>query len=171
MRGGGSTGRSLRREQGETLIEVLVATVILSIGVIGIAGSIANGVSAANRMRGRADISQVITQVADVIQRASWECDPLAAVATLYQGASAPLPATLLRSLLPSTSWTIVVTEVSHWGKSREFEPNCPPEFEELGPPAVPTNEVFKTLKLKIAVTAPGNRGTRTVELVKRNDY
>lgn len=149
-----------RTESGETLLEVLIAIVILSIGVVGIGGSIANEVSAANRLHGRADVSQVVTQVADRIQRAAWECDPNAAVSTLYQGVLSPL--------LPNSSWAISVTAMSHWGKSRDFEPNCPPLVEDPGPPVVLTSDVFKTLKMKISVTAPGNRGIQRIELVKR---
>jgi prepilin-type N-terminal cleavage/methylation domain-containing protein len=136
-------------ERGDTLLELMIAIAILSVGVLGIYSTLSSSIIASDAVKGRADASQLVTQVGDVIQRAEWECvDP---PGDMFSKA--------LGNLKPTLSWTIEVMNVSHWAASRSFEAGCP------APDADP---VFRTLKLTVLVKAPGVRGQQSVEITKR---
>ncbi len=106
-----------RAERGDTLIELLISIVVLSVGVIGVFSVLAGSLATGDMVRARADTSQLVTRVGDELQRAEWECrdDPLAS----YED--------LLATLKPTPRWTIRVTAMAHWGRSRSFEDGCPP--------------------------------------------
>jgi type II secretory pathway pseudopilin PulG len=148
-----------RSEGGATLVEVLVAIVILSVGIVGIVGVLVNTSASGNRIAGRSQVSQVVTQVADAIQRTTWKCAPLAATSS-YSADLLPIQ----NALLPVGSWAITVESVKWWGhnKSQAFGPSvgsqCPPA-------ATPPTQA---LLLSVKIVAPGNRGSRTFDLVKR---
>lgn len=144
-------------ESGETLLEILITIVILAVGVLGVASMIGNSVAAADRLRGKAEIGQVVTRVADAVQRKAWECD-IATPTNTFK-------ASTLDALRPNASWTIAVTGLSHWGATRAFEAGCPALLDADG---LPTSDVFKTLNMTIVVTAPGTRGMQKFGLVKR---
>ena len=136
-------------ERGDTLIEILISIMILSFGVMGIYSALSGSLVAADAVRGRAGASQLVTQVANEIQLAEWEC--LANPTDSYS-------ATLDR-LKPTRGWTIAVTTMAHWGRSRSFEDGCP----------APTDDaVFRTQKMTLVVKSPGSRSQQTVELLKR---
>jgi type II secretory pathway pseudopilin PulG len=147
----------VRQEAGETLLEILITIVILAIGVLGVSSMITNSVSAADRLRGRAEIGQVVTRVADAVQRAGWECN-IATPTNTFKVST-------LDALRPNANWTIAVTNLSHWGPTRAFEAGCPTLLDADG---LPTSDVFKTLNMTIVVTGPGTRGTQKFGLVKR---
>lgn len=136
-------------EDGDTLIEILIAIVILAFGVIGIYSTLSSSIVAGDAVKGRATASQLVTQVADAVQLADWEC------------AEKPTDSysAVLDQLRPTRSWTIGVTSMTHWGPSRSFEDGCP---------AATDDPIFKTLKMVITVTAPGQRGHQVVEVLKR---
>ena len=140
-----------RVERGETLVEVLMAVVILSVGVIGIVNALTSSLTAADHVRGRADASQVVTLVADAIQRAPGDCN-IATPTDSYKTST-------LDALRPTVDWTIVVTGMTHWGQSRNFEVGCP---------ATGAINLFRTEQMTILVQAPGVRGRQVVALVKR---
>ena len=136
-------------ERGDTLLELMIAIAVLSVGVLGIYSTLSSSIIASDAVKGRADASQLVTQVGDVIQRAEWECvDP---PADMFRKA--------LENLKPSRSWTIEVMAVSHWATSRSFDDGCP---------ASDADPVFRTLKLTVLVKAPGVRGQQSVEIIKR---
>ncbi len=136
-------------QRGDTLLELMIAIAILSVGVLGIYSTLSSSIIASDAVKGRADASQLVTQVGDVIQRAEWECvDP---PGEMFRKA--------LDNLKPSTSWTIEVMSITHWANSRSFDEGCP------APDADP---VFRTLKLTVLVKAPGVRGQQSVEIIKR---
>lgn len=141
--------RHLAAERGDTLLELLIAIVVLSFGVLGIYSTIGSSIGAADGVKSRADASQLVTRVADAIQRAPWEC-------TEKPNDSY---AEVLAALKPSAAWIIQVSEMRHWGPSRSFEDGCPKPDDDA---------VFKTLKMFVLVKAPGGRGTQFVELLKR---
>ncbi len=136
-------------EQGDTLIEILISIMILSFGVMGIYSALTGSLVAADAVKGRASVSQLVTRVTNEIQLADWECtdDPLGSYGTL------------LERLKPTPSWTIIVTTMTHWGPSRSFEDGCPDPGQDA---------VFRTQKMTLLVKAPGARGRQTVELLKR---
>ena len=143
--------RTVHSEAGLSLIEVLIALVVLGIGVVGIVAMLANSLSAASSIKQRADVAQVVTRVADAIQRAAWECDT--AVPTNSYATST------LNALKPDASWTISVTSMTHWGPSRTFETGCP---------ATGSDPIFKMLDMNVVVQGPSAVGLRTIELMKR---
>jgi hypothetical protein len=136
-------------ERGDTLIEILISIMILSFGVMGIYSALTGSLIAADAVRGRAGASQLVTQVADAIQLAEWEC--LDTPTESY--------GKVLERLKPTPSWSIAVTAMTHWGRSRSFEDGCPAPEDDA---------VFRTQKMMIVVKAPGARGQQTVELLKR---
>ena len=136
-------------ERGDTLIEILLSIMILSFGVMGIYSALTGSLVAADAVKGRAGASQLVTQVANAIQLAEWEC--LDSPTDSY-GA-------VLERLKPTPSWTISVTAMTHWGRSRSFENGCPKPADDA---------VFRTQKMTVLVKAPGARGRQTVELLKR---
>ena len=141
--------RGERGERGDTLLELMIAIAILSVGVLGLYSTLSSSIIASEAIKGRADASQIVTQVADVVQRAPWEClDP---PGEMYR--------TALDNLKPRPSWTIDVVSINHWGPSRSFEEGCP---------AVDADPVFRTLRLTILVKAPGVRGQQSMEIIKR---
>ena len=87
--------------------------------------------------------------MANEIQLAEWEC--LDNPTDSYRS--------ILQRLKPTPSWTIAVTTMTHWGRSRSFEEGCPPPEDDA---------VFRTQKMTLLVKAPGGRGQQTVELLKR---
>ncbi len=136
-------------ERGDTLIEILISLMILSFGVMGIYSALTGSLVAADAVKGRAGASQLVTQVANEIQLAAWECldNPTDSYATI------------LERLKPTRGWTIAVTTMTHWGRSRSFENGCPAPQDDA---------VFRTQKMTLLVKSPGGRGQQTVELVKR---
>lgn len=136
-------------EDGDTLLEILITIVILSFGVLGIYSTLTSSIVAADQLKGRADASQLATRVADVVQRADWEC--ATPVEVSYGKA--------LAELKPTPAWTITVTSASHWSPSRSFEAGCP---------APDDDPLFRSLKLTVLVKAPGGRAEQLVEVVKR---
>ena len=136
-------------ERGDTLIEILISIMILSFGVMGIYSALTGSLVAADAVRGRAGVSQLVTQVANEIQLAEWEC--LDNPTDSYNA--------ILGRLKPTPSWTIAVTTMTHWGRSRSFEGGCPSPGDDA---------VFRTQKMTLLVKAPGARGQQTVELLKR---
>ena len=136
-------------EDGDTLLEILITIVILSFGVLGIYSTLTSSIVAADQLAGRATASQLATRVADVIQRADWEC------ADAPEGSYADA----LNALKPNPSWTIQVTQASHWGPSRAFEDGCPKSDDDA---------LFRSLKFTVLVKAPGGRGQQFVEVIKR---
>ena len=150
-------------EIGETLIEILIAIVILSIGVYGLVSALVSTTSAANRLKGRAQVSVVVTHIADAIQRTTWKCNT-ASPAMGYQ------PDINLLFLDPNlnlnSSWSINVLSVKYWGQGGKID------FGPLVGSACPAIAVAvpqtETLLLNVKVTAPGNRGSQTFDLVKR---
>jgi len=145
----GGPERHLAGERGDTLLELLIAMVVLSFGVLGIYSTIGSSIGAADGVKSRADVSQLVTRVADVVQRAPWECTDKPTDS--YRE--------VLASLKPSQTWIIEVNEMRHWGPSRSFEDGCPKPDD---------GAAFKTLKMWVLVKAPGGRGTQFVELLKR---
>lgn len=141
--------RDRRAEAGDTLIELLIAIAVLSFGVMGVYSMLTSTVTASHRIKGRSEVSQVLTKVSDAIARAEWQCASPAR--DTYRD--------VLAGVRPSASWTVAVESVSHWGRSRAFEDGCPADDD----PAV-----FKTLKLRVVVQAPADRGRQTLEYVKR---
>ncbi len=136
-------------ERGDTLIEILISIMILSFGVMGIYSALTGSLVAADAVKGRAGASQLVTRVANEIQLAEWEC--LDNPTDSYRS--------ILQRLKPTPSWTIAVTTMTHWGRSRSFEEGCPPPEDDA---------VFRTQKMTLLVKAPGGRGQQTVELLKR---
>ena len=136
-------------ERGDTLIEILISIMILSFGVMGIYSALTGSLVAADAIKGRAGVSQLVTQVANEIQLAEWECldNPTDSYRVVLEG------------LKPAPSWTIGVATMTHWGRSRSFEDGCPGPADDA---------VFRTQKMTILVKAPGARGHQTVELLKR---
>ncbi len=136
-------------ERGDTLIEILISIMILSFGVMGIYSALTGSLVAADAVKGRAGASQLVTQAADAIQLAEWECldNPTDSYGIV------------LGRLKPTPSWTITVAAMTHWGRSRSFEDGCPAPADDA---------VFRTQKMTILVKAPGSRGQQTVELLKR---
>lgn len=146
------TVRVQRNEDGDTLLEILITIVILSFGVLGIYATLTSSIVAADQLKGRADASQLAARVADVIQRADWECgEPRDSLRSPYAAA--------LNELKPTVSWTIEVTAVRHWGPSRAFEEGCPKADDD---------PLFRLLKLTVLVKAPGGRGQQLIEVIKR---
>jgi Tfp pilus assembly protein PilV len=136
-------------ERGDTLVELLIAIVILSMGVLGIFATLSGAIVASDSINGRANASQMLTRAADAIQRAPWECR--AAPGEAYRG--------VLDALKPTERWTITVESIAHWAPSRTFETGCPSDDAPIA---------FQTLRLGVLIEVPGGRASQRVELVKR---
>jgi type II secretory pathway pseudopilin PulG len=153
--------RDLRPESGETLMEILVSVVILSIGIYGLVSALVSTTAAANRLKGRSQVSVAVTHLADAIQRTSWKCNT-ASPEMGYLPDITPLFSDPNLNL--NSAWTISVLSVKYWGHGNTlaFGPTvgsaCPPI---VSPPT-------ETLLLNVRVTAPGNRGSQTFDVVKR---
>ncbi len=164
MRANETTG--VRSEGGETLVEILISIVILSIGVYGLVSALVSTTAAANRLKGRAQVSVVVTHLADAIQRTTWRCN----TASPSMGYQPDIDLLFLDpNLSPflNSSWTISVLSVKYWGESNKIA------FGPLAGSACPAIVLLpllqtETLLLNVKVTAPGNRGSQTFDLVKR---
>jgi type II secretory pathway pseudopilin PulG len=140
---------AVKTENGDTLIEILISIMVLSFGVIGVYSALTGSITAADRVKSRASATQLVTQIANEVQLTDWECaeNPFESYRRVLDG------------LKPSSSWTIALRSIRHWGPSRSFEDGCP--TPEQG-------DVFRLQQLNIVVESPGGRTTQNLQLLKR---
>ena len=136
-------------ERGDTLIEILVTVVILGIGVVGLMPSLANSLSLGDRFRKHSKADQVLTQVVEAVQNASYSCGDQ----TSYDSVLSPIAT--------STGNVITVTKMEYWTTANMFVVAGCPVAPNDGP-------IFKTQRLTVKVASADARGKQTVELVKR---
>lgn len=141
--------RALRREDGISLAEVLVAVVIMGLALVTIVTGFGTALLAANSHEGTTKADLVARAVAEAVQNAGYQA---CSSSPDYSGA--------LSAVTFPAGWgtsNVTALTVSGWngGTATGFTA-CP----------APDN---KLEKVHIEVTAPGDRGARTLEIYKRS--
>lgn len=141
--------RPVRDEAGTTLVEVLMATAILGIGVVAIVAAMGTSIIGTDHHRKQAQAHTVLLSAADVVK--SQSANPYQSCAT--SGSYAPGAGVTLPS-----GWTpaaISVQSVRYWDGSA-FAAACPSPDRKLQ-------------LVEVQVATPDGRATESLTLVKRN--
>lgn len=145
-------------DAGETLIEVLIAVLILGFGVAGFMSVLGNSVSLADRYKKQTKADQVLNAVIEAIQNATYSCGSTSS----YDGVIAPIAT--------SSGFTVGVTRMQYWRTSAAGD-----AFVTSGCPAatlpcdVTTLPLLCTQRVSVEVRSPDDRGSRFAELVKKS--
>lgn len=145
----GLVRRPVRDEAGTTLVEVIVATAVLGIGVLAVVGGMATSVIGTDHHRKQAQAHTVLVSAADVVK--SQAANPYQSCATTGSyapGAGVTLPAGWAAS-------TISVRSITYWNGST-FSPSCPAPDSKLQ-------------LIEVQVSTPDGRATESLAVVKRN--
>ena len=146
----------LQKEAGDTLIEVLVAIVILGFGVAGIMSVLGNSLSLADRYKKQTKADQVLNAAIEAIQNTAYFCGSTSS----YDGAIA---------LIATSGFTLGVSRMQYWQTSAAGDgfvtSGCPPDLLLSG---LKTPPLLYTQRVSIEVRSPDGRGSRFAEVVKR---
>ncbi len=156
LRGRRFASRSRERahdEGGFTLVESLMAMVILGIGVVGILSALATLLNTTSRHRQFANVANVLDSATAAIVDESR--NPFVACATTSQ--YNPVNGVTLPSGWVASNVTVVA--VRNWNGT-SFIATCP----TVAPPTW-----FQMQQVDVRATSPDGRGTRTVTVVKRS--
>jgi len=145
----GLVRRPVRDEAGTTLVEVLVATAILGIGVLAVVGGMATSIIGTDHHRKQAQAHTVLVSAADVVKsQAANPYQACATTGTYAPGSGVTLPA----------GWSgasISVRSITYWNGST-FAASCPALDSKLQ-------------LIEVQVATPDGRATESVAVVKRN--
>lgn len=97
-----------REESGETLVEVLLAVMIIGVGVTGLLGGLGTGVAMSGVQQQHAVTETAVRHVAETVRAA-----PFVPCATTYTTAA------------PTVDVTVLAMEILHWDGD-SFESTCP---------------------------------------------
>lgn len=145
-----------RGDEGTTLVEVLVATVILGLGVVAILTGLLTFISSADRHRRLADANTVLLRAADAVIDPARNGYANCATTASYN------PTTGFSSQLP-TGWTtgaVSITSVQYWDGT-QFQGTCYDTDPNIG-------SVVRLQQIALRVASPDGRATITLTIVKR---
>ena len=137
--------RRLRADEGMSLVEILVAVVLLGIGVVGLLSALMFAFTAADRHRQLAQNNTLATQAMEVV------ADPLQTPFAACGGAVASYQAVARAQVAPA----ITVLSVQEWGSSG---------WQACGTPVLPLQQI------RITAPSPDGTGNVTMAVVKRGD-
>lgn len=149
-----ATDRRRSGEEGFTLVESLVAMVVLGIGVVGIMGALATLLNTTSRHRQMANVANVLDSataaVVDQSRNAFLDC---AVTATYAPTNGVTLP----------TGWVagnVTITAIRYWNGA-DYVAVCP-----TGAFKPPTWALMQ--QVDVTATSPDGRATRKITVVKR---
>jgi Tfp pilus assembly protein PilV len=141
--------RPVRDEAGTTLVEVLMATAILGIGIVSIVGAMGTSIIGTDHHRKQAQAHTVLLSAVDAVKsQTANPYQPCAAESTYAAASGVTLPAGWSASY-------ISVQTVRYWNGST-FSATCPSPDTKL-----------QLIDVKVAT--PDGRATESVAVVKRN--
>lgn len=159
-------------ERGETLVEVLIAIVVIGICAVALLGGLTTTLSSSGEHRSLAADDSVAVSLADqvksVIQlqsNAKWpggstgDCPSSGTLLSWYQNTSnVPIPATFTSA--PFTGYGVVLTTAWYWNGSSWVSGSSCPFTGSTSPTGVQMVE--------ITVTAPNSGPSRKIDVVVR---
>ena len=137
--------RRLRADEGMSLVEILVAMVLLGIGVVGLLSALVFAFTASERHRQLAHANTLATQAMEVV------ADPLQTPFAACGGAVASYQAVARAQVAPA----ITVVSVQEWGSSG---------WQACGTSVLPLQQITLT------APSPDGTGNVTMAVVKRGD-
>ena len=137
--------RRLRADEGMSLVEILVAVVLLGIGVVGLLSALVFAFTASEHHRQLAQNNTLATQAMEVV------ADPLQTPFAACLGAAASYQAVARAQVAPA----IIVVSVQEWGSSG---------WQACGTPVLPLQQIT------ITAPSPDGTGNVTMAVVKRGD-
>lgn len=150
----GAGTRAVARDGGFTLVEIIIAIVLLGTVVLAVLGAAQANIIASSHSRAAARVESVIVNVADRINRAPKSCDY-----TIYAQAA-----------VMTEGWAAdrVTIQQSHYAYNGYHDGAVDSDWQS-GACAVGITAPPELLvqKLSITVTDPDGKVTRTIELVK----
>lgn len=148
-------GPAARSERGDTLIELMIAIVVMGVAMVAVIGALVSSVRASGSIKYRAQVSQVVTRVVNDVQLAPWDCVSATPLNT-YQG--------VLSAVRPTTAWTITLTSIENWTRNPNFDVTTDP----AGANPCPTEPTKQVQRLTISVSSPGDTAVQAIQVVKR---
>ncbi len=140
-----TVSRRLRADEGMSLVEILVAVVLLGIGVVGLLSALVFAFTASEHHRQLAQNNTLATQAMEVV------ADPLQTPFAACVGAAASYQAVARAQVAPA----IIVVSVQEWGSSG---------WGACGTSVLPLQQIT------IAAPSPDGTGNVTMAVVKRGD-
>ena len=137
-----------RRERGETLIEVLVAVIILSTAIVALVGGIALAVRVSDIHRKQATAGAAVRAFAEVLETR------VAATPTGYVDTTCATPASYTGIYTAPSGYTAEVTAVKFWSGSA-FVATCPDKGVQLVSLRVASNDGRASETLDVVLRKP----------------
>lgn len=138
---------------GETLVEVLIALVIMGTSITALLAGLATASRSALLHRDQSDIGTFLLQSADVVKGAPYE--QTCSTAPYQSALAAVTPATWT-----SRGGTTPVTTVQYWDPlTRKFSGSCP---------AASADSFLKLQLVTVRIDAPNGRYSQTINVAKR---
>jgi type II secretory pathway pseudopilin PulG len=141
-------------DEGTTLVEVLVATVILGIGVVAILTGLLTFISSADRHRRLADSNTVLLRAADAV------IDP---ARNAYTNCATTVSYNPTAGFSVPSGWTpaaVSITSVQYWDGS-QFQAVCYDADPNIG-------SMVRLQQIGLRVASPDGRANVTLNIVKR---
>ncbi len=144
-----------RRDRGFSLIEVVIAIALVGVVVLPILKAVATSIVASATSRSAAQVETALVNAADRVNRAPLHCDyhVYAQAAVQTQGWSADRVTLTQYYYVPGATAAAAGT----WVAGPAATPAC-----EIG---TPTDGLVQ--KVRMSITSPDNKVTRTIEVVK----
>lgn len=130
--------RALRAEDGATLVEILVAVVIMGVAFAAIIGGVTTSIMASDMHRKEATAETVLRSYAEAVKAAAY-----VTCAASYSPA-----------FTPPAGYTASVTKVEYWNGSNDFDATC---TLDRG-----------LQRLTLAADASDGKASETLQVVKR---
>ena len=135
-----------RPEAGETLVEILVAIVILGVGVATLVGGLGSAIFSSSLHRNQSEIDAVLVSAAETVKGEAY--------ATCATPAAYPPSPT---GLYATWAGTLAVTSVRYWNGSG-WDTTCDPGLVSAG---------YDTQLVTLAATSADGQATQSVQLIK----
>jgi Tfp pilus assembly protein PilV len=143
---------TVRGDRGETLIELMVAVMILSTAVVALVGAIALTVRVSDIHRKQATAGASVRAFAEAL------ATKVAATPTGYHDATCATPANYTGMYTAPTGFTATVTAVKFWSGSA-FVATCPDNGVQLVSLSVASNDGRASETLDVVLRKPCRQG------------